>query len=294
LDRVKNLFEAEYAGAQGVTGKKQLAGRLLREADNVRDDAVARYAILRAALDLYLEAEDVTGMLTAVDRVASDFDVSPLLAKGILLRRMSTSASGFVRKRVGKLALTMVDEALEAEQPELAVAFLDLAANVAKSTRDKELVVWIREKDAGLRQLAAVVSAVQVAKKTLEQTDDDPDACSILGEWLCFRVDDWEGGLPLLAKGSDPQLKIAATLETTAQTNVAQQKQLADLWFELANSAGVVDAIEAARSRHLGQRMLGRELVRPAAGLVACVRPEQLAFDAGKQGRVGHRDLLLK
>jgi hypothetical protein len=237
LDRVKDLFQAEYAGALGGTGKKQLAGRLLREADSIQDDADARYAILRAALDLYLEAENVPGTMAVVDRIASDFDINPLLAKGRLLRRMSGSASGRVRQLVGKRAFTMSEEALQAEQPELAVAFLDMAGNVAKSTHDRELAVLIRERDADLRQLAAVMAAVETAKETLEHKEDDPDACLTVGEWLCFRAGDWERGLTLLAKGSNPQLKMAAELETTARSDVAQRKQLADLWLELADSA---------------------------------------------------------
>jgi hypothetical protein len=138
---------------------------------------------------------------------------------------------------VGKRAFTMSEEALQAEQPELAVAFLDMAGNVAKSTHDRELAVLIRERDADLRQLAAVMAAVETAKETLEHKEDDPDACLTVGEWLCFRAGDWERGLTLLAKGSNPQLKMAAELETTARSDVAQRKQLADLWLELADSA---------------------------------------------------------
>lgn len=39
----------------------------------------------------------------------------------------------------------------------------------------------------------------------------NPEANLAVGRWYCFSNDDWEDGLPLLAAGSDANLKAVAT-----------------------------------------------------------------------------------
>ncbi len=44
------------------------------------------------------------------------------------------------------------------------------------------------------------------SQEKLKESPDDPAANLAVGSYLCFNKDQWERGLPMLAKGSDPAL----------------------------------------------------------------------------------------
>lgn len=52
--------------------------------------------------------------------------------------------------------------------------------------------------------------------------------------WYCFRNDDWERGLPYLAKGSDSGLKSLAELDIAVPSDPTKQTELGDGWSEQA------------------------------------------------------------
>jgi hypothetical protein len=80
------------------------------------------------------------------------------------------------------------------------------------------------------------------AQDRLKAQPDDSEASLVAGRWYCFRLNDWEAGLKLLAKGSDPSLKAAAAAELSAQPS--QAKELiagGDAWWNLAEKSASVD-----------------------------------------------------
>jgi len=51
------------------------------------------------------------------------------------------------------------------------------------------------------------LDAISAYAKTLPEKPDDPVSNAHLGRFTCFAKDDWERGLPMLAKGSDVGLR---------------------------------------------------------------------------------------
>jgi len=81
-----------------------------------------------------------------------------------------------------------------------------------------------------------VPEKVEHAMATLKTSPTDPKACLIVGRYYCFRKNDWDKGLSLLAQGSDDVQKQLATTELTKPTDSEQQKKLGDAWWEFAGS----------------------------------------------------------
>jgi len=72
--------------------------------------------------------------------------------------------------------------------------------------------------------------AVLVEK--LKTAPDDPAANLAVGSYTCFNKGDWEHGLPMLAKGSDANLKKLAILEITRPTTPDDLMRLGDGWWD--------------------------------------------------------------
>ncbi len=70
----------------------------------------------------------------------------------------------------------------------------------------------------------------------LKDKPDDADASLHVGRFLCLFKGDWDGGLPLLAVGSDAKLAGLAKKDLNGPAAAADQLALADSWMDLANS----------------------------------------------------------
>ncbi len=118
-----------------------------------------------------------------------------------------------------------VEREKDASAAEEAVASLDAAISaVAEHAKDVE-------------QARREHEAVQLAKKQLNTDPSDPEACLVVGRWLCFDRGDWEEGLKLLAKGSDATLKALATADLAPPPTAAARVARGDAWWDLAEKS---------------------------------------------------------
>src|SRR5205823_674976 len=68
-------------------------------------------------------------------------------------------------------------------------------------------------------------------RKALASNANDPSANEKIGRFICFLKGDWDAGLPMLAKGSDEQLKAIAALDLS-RTGGAERAAVADRWLD--------------------------------------------------------------
>jgi len=139
-----------------------------------------------------------------------------LAAKHVLLREASTLAA-----QAGDL-----DASLAAVK-KLSAAF---AMDVAPLKKSVLAIVSAVARDP---ELSNATSAMQ----TLLGKPDNPAANLTAGKYFCFAKGEWETGLPLLAKGSDPALKALAEKELARPEGGEAQAALAEGWCKLAESA---------------------------------------------------------
>jgi hypothetical protein len=72
----------------------------------------------------------------------------------------------------------------------------------------------------------------KAAFEALRMNPADPEANLSVGRYLCFLKNNWDTGLPMLAKGSDAFLKELAAKELANPTDPTAQLRLADGWWD--------------------------------------------------------------
>jgi len=76
---------------------------------------------------------------------------------------------------------------------------------------------------------------IEEAEAVLQRDPSDGDANLLLGRWHCFENNDWERGLPFLAKGSDEKLRLISQLELRHSSSTPEEQlKLGDAWWRTA------------------------------------------------------------
>jgi hypothetical protein len=142
-------------------------------------------------------------------------------------------------------AKRLIDEA-KGGTPANRAALLTEASGLAASAGDDLLVISIADRIAATFSGASVnerrkqalglapPSAFIAAMVKLVDEPDDKDANLAVGRHLCEESGEWEAGIPLLARGSDPELSALALSEINKPEGTLERVELADRWYALA------------------------------------------------------------
>jgi hypothetical protein len=84
---------------------------------------------------------------------------------------------------------------------------------------------------------------VAVAILTLLKDPKDKRANEVAGKAFCLNLDRWDLGLPMLANGTDGDLRRAAQMELGSPRTPAQQRAIGDIWYELGHRGNSADRI---------------------------------------------------
>jgi WD40 repeat protein len=231
---IKDLFQEDYA-RKTTLARLQLATKLLEKAADTKDDPVSTFVLLREARDLATQAGDARTALKAIDELAKDYAVDGRQLKGSVLAKVAEEAKTPVAgKAVVDGYLALVEEAVGADDYEAALGFLSQAEAAARKVNSAPLVSQVQARAQELKAIQRAFSQVQDAAATLRKTPDDPQASLAMGKFLCLLKGDWDKGLPLLAQGSDPAVKALARKEVDAPAGAAEQADVGDGWWDLA------------------------------------------------------------
>lgn len=213
-----------------------LAQKLLQQAGATADDATA-YGLLRLAQEAGIEAGKADIALGAADQLGRQFDVDAVAIKMATLDGLVEVPSGAAEKKllVEKI-LTLVDEAMAADDFALADRLAEIARSAAGKTRDGALLRIVAARTADLRQRKEAYRQVEKSLEALKRNPDDPEANEQVGRYSCLVKGDWAGGLPRLAKAADAGLKQMAAADLAQPDDPTQQAALAGRWWELAKS----------------------------------------------------------
>ncbi len=235
------IFADQIAAAESDADKLALAKTWIQSASETKDDDAARYVLLQLAAQAAVNAGEVETAISAIDSMASYFDVDAWSLKISALTAISKAKGTDYKERnqqVADFAKALIETAVGASKFELADALLDVAMTSARSAKDvalvKELVVRKKEID----ELAKAYEAAMEALAALKKDPADPNANLIAGRYFCFVKGDWPAGLSLLAKTDDPALKQVAEMELAAPSTSEEQVALGDAWRDLALAAG--------------------------------------------------------
>jgi len=252
--RVTQRFKHEFSKSRNDFEKRELAKLIVTEALKEKDHAV-RFVLLEKARDLAVELSNPEALVRIVDEMADDFEIDSLSEKGTYLSRsVADAVTKAENADIYKMAATLFDEAMSEKRYDAASTLARVAVRAARKANEFKYVRAAEERERQVESFLTEQKKADQAAETLKENADDPAANLALGKFRCFFKDDWENGLPLLAKGSDELLKDVAAQELAKPADAAQQVELADGWLKIGrrNSDGAAreNILRRARARY--------------------------------------------
>lgn len=231
---IREIMKEEY-GKAAPADKLALSKKLLQQGAETQDDPATRFVLFRESRDLAAEAGDAEASLKAIDSMAAGYAIAPLPMKVAAL----TTAGKMARspedlRRLAGTLLSVAEEALAAEEYDIASQLTGSAGAAAKRAKDMPLATKAEAKSREVTEIKARFDTVRKAKEKLATSPADPAANLTVGQYLCFVKGDWASGLPLLAQGADAGLKELAGKDLAKPGETSDQLALGDGWWDLA------------------------------------------------------------
>lgn len=251
LAQLNDIYKLDAATT--VETKRELAGELMELADESADRPAERFEILRAAARLAGEGGDAKTMLAAVKAMTDGFQVDALDITTEALERLGASSADAASLRAMIAAADeVIDAALDAGRYDLAARVADLACRACQKPHGRELRKQTLDRQQQVQAMLTSWKAWRGAAAALKANPDDPQANLAAAQWYCLSMNDWEKGLPHLAKAPDAKLKALAAADLAAASpDAAAQVKLGDDWYDAAQTAAESDKrLMLVRARH--------------------------------------------
>lgn len=248
----REVYGKEYDAATSDAKKAELARKLLDQAAKDTADPAAHFVLLRIAKSIAVLAGDVETAVEAVDRLVSTYDMDAVKVKLECLRAVAREAkSSSEHGAIARQALATLDLATTEDDFDSARELGEIARDSARKARDYALLKQIVNRLTLVEQAEAEFDEYQEALAVLEDSPTDPRANLSAGRYLCLTKGDWEGGVPMLALGSDESLKTLASMELEETAAPEGWIALADGWWD---HGAVCEGLEKnAFLRHAGE-----------------------------------------
>ena len=233
---VRDLYQKEYESRKDAQQQRAVAQRMLKQADEMKDDPAGQYVLLEVALKIATRVGDTSTAITAVEQLVENFKVNDLeMTHETLVALAKKDRDHASSSQVLAKARGLIEQAIREEQFETADSLCQIASAAARQLGDRDAA-------SQLIQQAAFVVECQKAFKDVQRIlmsakdAEDPEGNLRVGQYYCLMRGEWDKGLPLLAKGSHTRLRELAEAEMAHPTIPADQLELADGWWELGTS----------------------------------------------------------
>lgn len=266
LDEAEAAVRKSFPIDQAKTSKAKadLARTLLQRAiSGTRNEEF--YVLLRMAQDLAAQGLDAKTAIESIDARAAAFDVDAMAEKVELFAK--TNALGQNAVTWARASLEVAQQAVEAEEYDSALRLSERAEGLARGTNDRVLLDLARQRSREFTEFKREAEKARPSLRTLETKPDDPEANGIAGRFMCFFKDDWDRGLPMLAKGSDLGLKKLAEQDLSWPSTAVPQAAVGEAWAAQAEkeSSGGKARVKARAAMWLDRAIPG--LSGPAKAL---------------------------
>ena len=246
---VRETYKGDFAKARRGAQRLALGRKLLEEATGANHDPAVCFVLLSEARDLGVELGRPDLIVRAIEEMAGRYQLDGLEMKAEQLKKAADSArTTTTRRAVAEVCLDLIHEAVLADRFDLAMDYARAGYAAAEKAKDNRLREQILTRGRQTLSLEKEFRRVQQAEKTLAENPIDADANLIRGRYLCLVKEDWEHGLPMLAKGSDPQWQALAHKDLAEPSDTEAQLELGDAWWDMAQARK-----EPARSSLLGR-----------------------------------------
>jgi hypothetical protein len=229
----KTVFASELAD-HSIAARRALSAKLLEVAKQPDSNDIERFVLLTGAVDASKEAADLRGCFLAADTLQLAYDVDGQQIKLDAVLKSPLKADTFAATAMNvEAALECVDELMRAGDFDAAAHLLASLKPLAAA--DATLAALSQSYADALEPNRAAATLAAKQRDVLRGALDDPAANAAVGRYVAFVQNDWVKGLPMLAKGSDANLKKLALEEQAGPADVVSLLELAAGWAALAS-----------------------------------------------------------
>ncbi|MCI0361452.1 MAG: hypothetical protein L0211_23465 [Planctomycetaceae bacterium] len=238
LEELKSVYSKEFEDAERSPGREKFPEFLISASDTIKSDQVARFVLLRQAYTRLIAAKDFSLAVDVIDRLERDFLVNPYAMRSHTLTEASKAGRQTPAEKLAIVlcAADLAESAVSRQKMSEAVTFARLAENLSKALQNKPL----RERTMALKEEIEKAQSewgpVERARQTLAASPDDAVAALVDGRYRCLVAGDWASGLPVLAKGGNDSLAVAARQDIAGASANLSATAIADAWFDLGKS----------------------------------------------------------
>lgn len=254
---IRDVFETQFKQAKTLDARRALVKQMLRVSTDT-DDPAELFVLLRVARDIAAASGDITAAMEAIGRIDRHFQVNALAMKVDALRAADKAdIPQPLRTVIARASLALAADAAWRDRFDTADQLLDSAMSAARKTRDGALTKRITDCRKEISALRVTYDSAQDAFRAVQEDTADAAAHLAVGRYLCFFKGDWQGGLPHLARGSEPALKALAEKELAQPNDPAERAALGEGWWSLAQQeTGSVSRQMMARAGYWHRRAL--------------------------------------
>lgn len=305
--RIDAIYPVDQADS--MPAKAEMAGRLMQTARDTRDDAVAKFVLWNMARELAAAAGDIHTALAAIAELDAQFAIDADAVRFATFRDAAGATVPPAAKRATISAgLEMIDRLVADNRYREAAALAELLLKPARKTDDRGLLSAVLQRRRSIEDLHDQFQHAEAAFDALRQDPEDAEANLVAGKFAAFVKGDWKTGLPLLARGSDRQLRAAASAELDDAAQPQEMLRIADTWWQEADrqshpAAGELrwrakswyrkalpslDGVDSARVRQRLLEISDEEL----ADISAALQPStvlRMTFDRKTYARAGNK-----
>jgi hypothetical protein len=256
---VRRVLAEDFERAEKEPGgRAKLIALLLEQGRETRDLYDARYVLFREARDQAIRAGDVKHALRAVHELGLTFLIDEPRLKVDALEKLRDSVKGAPATRELLTAtLELAAKLLDDEAHDHTLRLAAVAEAAAAALADKELTAETAKRVQEIRVLHKFYGTVKKYADRLASNPNDPEASLEMGKYHAFVRGNWDRGLPLLARGSEPGLKKLADSDLAQPADVKAQLALGDGWRRLVKPpVGPAEAHLLLRAAHWYQQAL--------------------------------------
>ncbi len=246
---VKNVYQTEFA-KKLPADRRKLAERLIKDAAETLGDPAVRYVMLRSANELGVELLDVPLSLKTTELLCESYDLEVAKERVATLEKLSSTTAVVTLRTVVDSALDFVDEPLNNDRHDEALAYIKVAFTALEKMPASLLKRDVEARQTQIRAQRDAYEPVKLAIETLKTKSDDPAGNLLLGKYRCLNQSRWDEGLPHLAAGADLPLQKLAKLELTAATDPdTTDLKRGDAWRDYAQNVKSPDDRAAVLAR---------------------------------------------
>ncbi len=252
IDLVNEAYRDDITKATTPQQQTELAKKLLQAGIETNDPA-GRFVLFTKAKDIATLSGSMDIALNAIDEMDKAYNVdAPRLKANTLEAVTKTTRSPEYLAGLVEKCKQLIDATMQVDRYDLAKEVADLALAIARRTDDSTLIRRSTQRTKDVDACAAAFSKLKSSLVTLTQKPSDPDANLAVGRFRCFFKDDWDGGLPMLAIGSDVTLKALAAKDVAGTTLADEQEKMGDGWWAVAETE--TGLVKDYVRRHAGKR----------------------------------------